>query len=75
MIISTPTIEKTQVIAAHIAVLFELLARATNRSLQAQEFIRVGERNAAIGTLAGLDILLEDAQALYRASLVLHRYP
>lgn len=74
MNISTPSIDKTQVIAAQIAVLFELLARATRRGLEAQESILLGERNAAIGALVGLDTLLEEAQAMYRAALVLHRH-
>jgi len=32
-----------------------------------------GERNAAIGTLLGLDERLNEAKALYDAALALHR--
>jgi hypothetical protein len=32
-----------------------------------------GKHNQAIGTVLGLDTILEDAKALYGAAMVLHR--
>ncbi len=49
------------------------LAMAAERSAEAHEIILRGEQNGAIGTLLDLDVLLNDAKALYAAALALHR--
>lgn len=49
------------------------LSDAARVSAEARDCIKHGERNLAIGTMAGLDSVLADAKALYDAALVLHR--
>ena len=60
-------------IAANLEALHLILEDAANRSAEAHELMQRGERNGAIGTALGLDIVLEDAKALYGAALALHR--
>jgi hypothetical protein len=68
-----PADVKTQAITANLKALQALLAAAANKSAEAYLLIQSGERNGAIGTVLGLDALLEDAKALYGAAVALHR--
>jgi hypothetical protein len=60
-------------IAANIHALSQLLEDAMLRSCEAGEAINQGEQNQAIGGLLDLDQKLQDALALYRAAVALHR--
>lgn len=68
-----PADVKTQAITANLKALQALLAAAANQSAEAYLLIQSGERNGAIGTVLGLDTVLEDAKALYGAAIALHR--
>jgi hypothetical protein len=60
-------------IAANLQALNRLLSDASSRSDEACQLIQTGNRNGAMGAMTHLSILLNDAQALYRAVLALHR--
>lgn len=60
-------------IAANIEALQQLLADATIRAHEGFLAIQQGEINQAIGTILDLDRKLEDALALQRAAIALHR--
>jgi hypothetical protein len=49
------------------------LRRSGSIASEAFRHARRGERNKAIGALAGLDRLLREALSLYETTLVLHR--
>jgi hypothetical protein len=66
-------IAKKNAIAANVEVLGDLLKSAYETVAHADAAIRLGDRNQAIGALVGLDSKLEDALALYRASIAIHR--
>lgn len=64
---------KADFVSANIKAMSELLIEALRRTAEAHDYAAGGERNAAIGTLSGVDVLLEDALALYRSALSVHR--
>lgn len=66
------TIKETAIIA-NLSVLRATLANALERATDAESAIRNGEVNQAIGAVHGIDTMLQDALALYTASLALHR--
>lgn len=59
-------------IAANLEVLHLMLMDAAQRSAEARELMQRGERNGAIGMALGLDVILDNAKALYIAALALH---
>lgn len=59
-------------IATNLEVLQKLLLDAATRSAEASAAINQGERNTAIGCLLGLEEILANATALYRAAISLH---
>ncbi len=60
-------------IAANIEALTELLWTAAERSREANDAMKSGQRNQAIGGLCGLEDILAAAQSLHGAALTLHR--
>jgi hypothetical protein len=60
-------------IAANLEALHFILVDAAKLSAEAHELMQRGERNGAIGAALGLDVVLDDAMALYGAALALHR--
>jgi hypothetical protein len=60
-------------IAANVEALNWLVREAAARTGEAHDYLRSGDRNAAIGTILDLDVMLTDAIALYRAAVALHR--
>ena len=60
-------------IAANIEAFRQLLADAAITAAEAFQAIEAGEQNQAIGAILGLESKLEDALALYRAAVALHR--
>jgi hypothetical protein len=68
----TPDLAK-KAIAANIAALGDLLDTARLRASEASKAIAEGEQNQAIGTLIDIYQMLENALALYRAAIALHR--
>src|SRR5579862_4830928 len=60
-------------IAANIEALRQLLADAVITASESFQAIQQGEQNQAIGTILDLDRKLEDALALFRAAVALHR--
>lgn len=60
-------------ITANIRILGDMLEDAMLRVSVAGDAILQGEQNQAIGAMLDLDKDLEDAIALYRASIALHR--
>jgi hypothetical protein len=60
-------------IAANLTALRALLEEATTRAAEAGGYMEAANRNAAIGSLIGLDDLLTEASSLQRAILALHR--
>jgi hypothetical protein len=60
-------------IAANIEAMRQILTDAVIRASEAFQAIQAGEQNQAIGAMLGLDRALEDALALYRAAVALHR--
>jgi hypothetical protein len=60
-------------IAANIEALRQLLADAVITASEGFQAIQQGEQNQAIGTILGLDSKLQDALALLRAAVALHR--
>jgi hypothetical protein len=64
---------KQAAIAANLYALRVLLAEALDRATEAENAIKAGEVNQAIGAALGMDALLQSASALYTAALTLHR--
>lgn len=62
-------------IAANIEAMRQLLMDAALKASEGFQAIQQGEQNQAIGAILNLDQDLEDALALYRASIALHRRP
>ena len=60
-------------IAANISALGDLLKSAYETVADADTAIQLGEQNQAIGAMLDLNRQLEDALALYRAAIALHR--
>jgi len=60
-------------IKANLGALADLRERAASDARAAFRLVEANERNAAIGTIVGLDRLLADAVALRGAALALHR--
>lgn len=60
-------------ILANLEILDQLLAHARYLAGDAAEAMHAGKRNLAIGTIAGLEQLLPEIEALYRTALILHR--
>jgi len=60
-------------ISANIEALRQLLADAVITASECFQAVQKGEQNQAIGTILGLDSKLEDALALYRVAVMLHR--
>lgn len=59
-------------IAENLRLLHAKLSDAAQSSKSALSFIQNRERNGAIGSVAGLDVELDEAKALYRAALALN---
>jgi hypothetical protein len=68
----TPELTR-KTIATNIEALRQLLADAAILASEGLEAIQQGQQNQAIGTILGLDSKLEDALALYRVAVMLHR--
>lgn len=64
---------QTKAIAANIEALRDQLKDCANLSDEALQAIQNGEPNQAIGCILDFGRKLEDALALYRAAVVLHR--
>jgi hypothetical protein len=62
-----------KVIAANIEAIRQHLTDCVVKTSEAFQAIRKGEQNQAIGAMLDLDKDLEDALALYRAAIALHR--
>jgi hypothetical protein len=60
-------------IAANVEALNWLVGEAAARTAEAHDYLRRGDRNAGIGTILDVDVMLTDAIALYRAAIALHR--
>ncbi len=60
-------------ISANLAALNCLLARALTMTAEGCERIHQGERNGAIGAVLHIDVILDEANAIYAATLALHR--
>jgi hypothetical protein len=60
-------------IAATVAALRDILQESATLALSAHAALAAGKRNLAIGNLLPLEQLLPTAQALFGASLTLHR--
>jgi hypothetical protein len=63
----------TTAIAANLAALNDPLTTAAKRSAEAHALAQSGECNGAIGAMFDLDSILDDAKALHRAVVTLHR--
>lgn len=68
-----PSQTKVDAIRANLDALNALLTVALIQSKEACHLIRIGECNGAIGTVLQLDVILDDARALYRAAMAIHR--
>ena len=64
---------KSAAILANLSALRMTLAGALERATDAEDAVKSGEINQAIGAVHGLDTMLQDATALYAAALALHR--
>ena len=64
---------KNAAICANLSALRMTLAGALERAEDAENAIKLGEINQAIGAVHGIDAMLQDAAALYAAALALHR--
>jgi hypothetical protein len=64
---------KEAAILANLSALRATLAGALERATDAENAIKLGEINQAIGAVHGLDTMLNAATALYTAALALHR--
>lgn len=63
----------TKAIAANIEALRQLLTDAVVRTSEGFQEIQKGNQNGAIGAILDLDQALQDALALQRAAVALHR--
>ena len=70
---NVPTEIKLNAIAANLNALHALLTVAATRTSEAHQLIQTGECDGAIGAVLGVDAFLDDAEALYVATLALHR--
>ncbi|WP_395664426.1 hypothetical protein [Methylocella sp.] len=61
------------IILANLSALRATLAEALERATEAENVIKAGEQNQAIGTALGIDEMLQNAAALYAAALIFHR--
>lgn len=70
-----PATARTSAVAANLTALHALLLSAAARSAEAQTLIEGPDNNCngAIGTILGLDDVLDSAKSLYTAALTLHR--
>ena len=68
----TPELTK-KAISANIEALRQLLVDAAITASEGFQAIQQGEQNQAIGAILGLESKLEDALALLRAAVALHR--
>ena len=66
-------VERHTGIAVNLTELDRVLLDAADRSAQARELIQTGNSDGAIGALLDMEGALDDAKALYRAALALHR--
>jgi hypothetical protein len=66
------TIRETAILA-NLAALRLALAAALERATEAEAAMRAGKTNQAIGSALGIEQRTEEAGALYRAALALHR--
>jgi len=64
---------KNAAILANLSALRMTLAGALERAEDAENAVKSGEINQAIGAVHGIDTMLQDAAALYAAALALHR--
>ncbi|MCI0599890.1 MAG: hypothetical protein L0Y60_10275 [Beijerinckiaceae bacterium] len=64
---------KQAAILANLSALRATLAGALERATDAENAIKDGEVNQAIGAVHGIESMLQDALALYTAALALHR--
>jgi hypothetical protein len=62
-----------EAIVANLSAMQIFLARYASRTAEAAELMRRGKKNGAIGAVLDLDVVLEEAKALYGAAIVLHR--
>ena len=68
-----PAEVKTQAVTANLKAIQALLAVAAKQSAEACLLSQCEQHNEAIGTVFGLDAILEDVAVLYSAVVVLHR--
>jgi len=73
MRVQVPLDVKLDAVTANLVALHRLLSEAAARSAEACELIQQHECNGAVGTVLGLDEILDSAKALYGAALTLHR--
>ena len=64
---------KNAAILANLSALRMTLAGALERAADAENAVKSGEINQAIGAAMGIDTMLHDAAALHAAALALHR--
>lgn len=64
---------RIQAITASLEALNALVCEAATRTTEANDYLLRGDRNAAIGTILDIEVMLTDAIALYRAAIALHR--
>jgi hypothetical protein len=64
---------KNAAICANLYALRMTLADALTRAEDAENAVKSGEINQAIGAVHGIDTMLQDAAALHAAALALHR--
>ena len=64
---------KNAAICGNLYALRMTLADALTRAENAENAVKSGEINQAIGAVHGIDTMLQDAAALYAAALALHR--
>ena len=64
---------KNAAILANLSALRMTLAGALERATDAENAIKLGEVNQAIGAALGIDTMLQDAAAFYGAALALRR--
>jgi hypothetical protein len=66
------TLHETAILA-NVSSLRSTLAAALERATEAEAIMQDGHTNQAIGAAIGIETLIEDAAALYRAAIALHR--
>ncbi|MGH6846308.1 MAG: hypothetical protein ACREC0_02380 [Methylocella sp.] len=64
---------KHAAILANLSALRMTLAGALERAMDAENAVKEGQINQAIGAAHGIETMLQDAAALYTAALALHR--